>query len=143
MYCKFCGAELADDARFCSACGTRLSEIVAEENNANPMFDQNVPEAPEVPAYTYEQTDRAPYEASYEPIDFGAPDDHPNDKGGFLWGLLGCCIPIAGLILFLVWKDSKPKTAKAAGIGALVSVIIGVVYYLIVMAVGIGGAFFG
>lgn len=36
------------------------------------------------------------------------------DKGGFLWGLLGCCIPIVGLILFLVWKDTKPKTAKAA-----------------------------
>ena len=37
------------------------------------------------------------------------------DNGGFLWGLLGCCIPIVGLVLFLVWKDTKPKTAKAAG----------------------------
>ena len=27
------------------------------------------------------------------------------DNGGFLWGLLGCCIPIVGLVLFLVWKD--------------------------------------
>lgn len=44
------------------------------------------------------------------------------DNGGFLWGLLGCCIPIVGLVLFLVWKDTKPKTAKAAGIGALVAV---------------------
>ena len=52
-----------------------------------------------------------------------------NDKGGFLWGLLGCCIPIVGLVLFLVWKDTKPKTAKAAGIGALVSVILIVVWY--------------
>lgn len=24
------------------------------------------------------------------------------DNGGFGWGLLGCCIPIVGLILFLV-----------------------------------------
>lgn len=60
------------------------------------------------------------------------------DNGGFLWGLLGCCIPIVGLILFLVWKDQKPKTAKAAGIGALVSVIIAVVYYVLVMALGVG-----
>ena len=66
-----------------------------------------------------------------------------NDKGGFLWGLLGCCVPIAGLILFLVWKDQKPKTAKAAGIGALVSVIIGVVYYIIMIALGIGIASMG
>ena len=41
------------------------------------------------------------------------------DNGGFLWGLLGCCIPIVGLVLFLVWKDTKPKTSKAAGIGAI------------------------
>lgn len=64
----------------------------------------------------------------------------PDDKGGFLWGLLGCCIPIVGLILFIVWKDSKPKTAKAAGIGALVSVIISVVYYVLVFGLGIGAA---
>lgn len=59
------------------------------------------------------------------------------DEGGFGWGLLGCCIPLVGLILFLVWKDTKPKTAKAAGIGALVSVAISVVYYLIMMVVGV------
>ena len=58
------------------------------------------------------------------------------DNGGFGWGLLGCCIPVVGLILFLVWRDTKPKTAKAAGIGALVSVIISVVYYIIVIAFG-------
>jgi len=57
--------------------------------------------------------------------------DNSNDIGGFLWGLLGCCIPVVGLILFLVWKDQKPKTAKAAGIGALVSVILWVVFYII------------
>lgn len=58
-------------------------------------------------------------------------DNNVQDNGGFLWGLLGFCIPIVGLILFLIWKDQKPKTAKAAGIGALVSVIIGVLFYII------------
>ena len=53
------------------------------------------------------------------------------DNGGFLWGLLGCCIPIVGLVLFLVWKDQKPKTAKAAGIGALISVLASVLIYVI------------
>ena len=62
------------------------------------------------------------------------------DNGGFLWGLLGCCIPIVGLVLFLVWKDTKPRTAKAAGIGALVSVIIGVLWYVIMFLIGIGGS---
>ena len=60
------------------------------------------------------------------------------DKGGLLWGLLGCCIPIVGLILFLVWKDTKPKTAKAAGIGALVCVVVYVVFYVLMMVLGVG-----
>ncbi len=70
-------------------------------------------------------------------------NENANDKGGFLWGLLGCCIPIVGLILFLVWKDSKPKTAKAAGIGALVSVIVSVVFYIISAILGVGLAAMG
>ncbi|AVQ27110.1 hypothetical protein [Fusobacterium ulcerans] len=53
------------------------------------------------------------------------------DRGGFAWGCLGFCIPIVGLILWLVWRDEKPKTAKAVGIGALVSAIIGAVFVVI------------
>ena len=60
------------------------------------------------------------------------------DKGGFLWGLLGCCIPLVGLILFLVWKDNKPKTAKAAGIGAIVGVVVSVLCYILAMVLGLG-----
>ena len=62
------------------------------------------------------------------------------DKGGFLWGLLGFCVPIVGLILFLVWRDSKPRTGKAAGIGALVSVIVSIVFYILTAALGLLGA---
>ncbi|MCI9648197.1 zinc ribbon domain-containing protein [Oscillibacter sp.] len=62
------------------------------------------------------------------------------DNGGFLWGLLGFCIPLVGLILFLVWKDTKPRTSKAAGVGALASVICGVVFYVLMFIIGIGAA---
>lgn len=55
----------------------------------------------------------------------------PADNGGFWWGALGCCVPIVGLILFLVWKDTKPKTAKSAGKGALISVIVSAVIYIL------------
>ncbi len=61
-----------------------------------------------------------------------------NDNGGILWGLLGCCIPIVGLILFLVWKDTKPNSAKSAGIGAIVGVVVCVVAYILMMVLGIG-----
>lgn len=64
------------------------------------------------------------------------------DDGGFLWGLLGCCIPIVGLVLFLVWRDTKPKTSKAAGIGALVSVILYVLCYVFAAVIGVGVAMY-
>lgn len=59
------------------------------------------------------------------------------DNGGFGWGLLGFCIPLVGLILFLVWKGNKPKSAKAAGIGALISVIISVVFWILSAVLGV------
>lgn len=62
------------------------------------------------------------------------------DSGNIGWAFLGCCIPLVGLILFLVWKDQKPNTAKMAGIGALVGVILIVIYYVVVIAAGVGMA---
>ncbi len=64
----------------------------------------------------------------------------PNDNGGFGWGLLGFCIPLVGLVLFLIWKDEKPKTSKAAGLGALISVIISVAFYILAVIIGVGSA---
>ena len=64
------------------------------------------------------------------------------DNGGFLWGMLGCCIPLVGLILFLVWKDTKPKTSKAAGIGALVGVICGIAFYVLMFMIGLSSALY-
>ena len=54
-----------------------------------------------------------------------------NDSSSFGWALLGFCIPIVGLILYLVWKDQTPLKAKSAGKGALTSVIVSVVFYII------------
>ncbi len=65
------------------------------------------------------------------------------DSGSILWGALGFCIPLVGLILFLVWKDSKPKTAKIAGKGALISVIIGILFYVVMFIIGVMGAMAG
>lgn len=56
-------------------------------------------------------------------------DADSGSKAG--WGILSFLIPIAGLVLFLVWKTERPKTAKVCGICALVAVIIEVVVAII------------
>ena len=115
-FCKYCGKEIEENVAFCAHCGAAQKEQTAE---ADPT-----------PVQTATQ-----YQTS-------APQMQEPDNGGFGWGLLGCCVPVVGLILFLVWKDTKPKTAKAAGIGALVSVIatvlIYVVYFVLILSFGIG-----
>ena len=55
------------------------------------------------------------------------------DSGHVAWGLLGFIVPIVGLILFLVWKDEKPKTALMAGKGALISVILGIAVTILIL----------
>ena len=107
----------------------------------------------EVPQMENDIVDEEPQMEEQQSNDYYSTLNHDNDasdysydrppvtdNGGFGWGVLGCCIPIVGLILFLVWKDTKPRTAKAAGIGALVSVVITVVYYIIIMLVSFGSA---
>ncbi len=58
------------------------------------------------------------------------------DGSNFGWGFLGFLIPLLGLILYILWKDTMPKKAKSAGIGAIVgavagfllSILVGVIY---------------
>lgn len=48
------------------------------------------------------------------------------DTGSIGWAILGFLIPVVGLVLWLVWIDEKPNSAKMAGIGALVCVILSI-----------------
>jgi len=46
------------------------------------------------------------------------------DTGNGGWALLGFCIPIVGIVLYLVWKNEKPNTARVCLNGALVSIAL-------------------
>ncbi len=65
----------------------------------------------------------------------------PEGDFAFAWGILGFFIPIVGLILYLIWKNEKPISSKAAGIGALIRVIlIGIIiliyFFIFVLIIG-------
>ena len=56
------------------------------------------------------------------------------EEGGTAgWAILSFFFPIVGLILFIAWKDSKPKSSKAAGKGALISVIVGILVNVLIL----------
>ena len=64
---------------------------------------------PVTPAPIPPSSPQAPLSPSY-----GAPDDSPS----FVMALLGFCIPLVGLILYLVQRDKTPLRARSAGRGA-------------------------
>lgn len=53
------------------------------------------------------------------------------DRGGFGWGLLGFVAPLIGFILYLLWRDTKPKAARACIKGVVVEIIAVVVLFII------------
>lgn len=98
MNCKNCGKEYPDGTKFCDQCGTKLEEV--------------------------EQKEEAKQEIKEEPKQENTQVQNNQDSGSIGWGVLGFFFPIVGLILYILWKNEKPKSAKVAGIGALISVII-------------------
>ena len=101
-FCSNCGGKLEGDEKHCPYCGTNLSEnytapaVNTNINNNNTNANMN--------------------------MNMNTQQTTVSDSGGFGWGVLGFFLPLVGLILYLVWKNEKPKTALMVGKGALISV---------------------
>ncbi len=56
-------------------------------------------------------------------------------KGDIGWAVLVFFLPLVGLVLCIVWKDSRPDDAHQAGkgalVGVLVSIVLSAVFYMI------------
>lgn len=90
------------------------------------------PQYPPQPEYAGTPQPQPQYPA-YQPT----PYANPEDTGSFGWAVLGFFIPLVGLILYIAWKDTKPLSAKKAGMGALVSVIANVVLTILFILISV------
>lgn len=75
-----------------------------------------------------------------------APKLDSQDTGSIGWAFLGFFVPLLGLILYCLWKDSRPNDAKKAGKGALIGFISGIVFgiiYGVIVGAIIGSAIIG
>lgn len=57
---------------------------------------------------------------------------------GFVWSWIGFLSPIAGLILYLVWRNKWPERSKRAGSVALYTAIVVAVLAVVAVALAIG-----
>lgn len=166
--CIFCGAQIPDNAKFCTACGAALpveaesvqepievpAQVVSEQPAADPFqqpayaqpqpgaqqpYQQAAQQSFEQPQQAYQQPQQAyqPPQQQYQPPQqpyqqaqptFAVPEQQAvNDSGSIGWGVLGAFFPLVGIILFFVWKNNKPKTAKVSLIGAVIGVVISLI----------------
>jgi len=54
-------------------------------------------------------------------------EDDEEDPGGFGWAVLAFFIPIIGLVLWLVWRKTKPQPSKMSRNGFIASIALAVV----------------
>ena len=112
--CQYCGSALTEGLKFCPSCGAQVPQAPQADNSyAQQQYQQ-----------PYQQQQQ--YQQQYQQPMYAAPAQQPVDSGSIGWGVLGFFIPLVGLILFLVWKDTKPNSAKVAGIGAIIGVVVGI-----------------
>ena len=109
-YCRNCGKQLDQNVAFCPNCGASQKANTTQDYNPS-----------QIDPYESQRYDQNPRRRNLDPY----------DSGSFGWAILGFFIPLVGLILFLVWAQTKPKSAKMAGIGALVNVIMTVLFYVL------------
>ena len=131
MYCRNCGQELSDRDKVCPACGTPVdrSSVGGAGAQHNGSSETVYREGPQT--YQYGGAEHQTYNYS------GPEYQGSYDSGSAGWGVLGCCLPLVGLILFLVWKDTKPKSAKSAGIGAIIGAVGLVLLYVLFLVLGL------
>lgn len=63
------------------------------------------------------------------------PQSKEEDKPSTGYAILGFFIPLAGLVLWLVWKDEYPLRAKSAGKGALINLVVNFGLFLLYIIV--------
>ncbi|MEG0773774.1 zinc ribbon domain-containing protein [Clostridium sp.] len=111
MYCSKCGAKQSDNAKFCSNCGFKFSSETSSFNeynqfgnsSSNSGFSNNLNTSP----------------------------NNSNDDPSHLAGIASCCFPVVGLILYFIWREEKPNSAKLVCYWMIGGVIVYALFYLI------------
>ena len=109
VYCRNCGRQIDDRASYCPSCGAAQGA----NNNYGP----------------YDPSQIQPYQSpQYQQQYQRYPPQNPNDSGSVGWFILAFFLPFIGFILWLVWINDKPKCSRMAGLGTIISIIIGMLF---------------
>ena len=150
MLCPRCSHNVDDRYRLCDRCGAEMPPLTAQpqqdfqdetktaaEQTPPPYYGyyQQPPVTPP-PSYGYGQQSYGQY--GYSQYGYGNPYGYtnPDDKPDTALNVLSFFIPILGLVLYFIEKDTKPNKAKAALKWSLISwgvtAVFLVIYFIFV-----------
>ncbi|MBR3816164.1 MAG: hypothetical protein IKJ27_05535 [Clostridia bacterium] len=152
MTCPRCGNIMNEGARFCDSCGFAVNEentkvqssVQQPEAQYNPYAQQNPYAQPQQNPYAQPQQNfnQPPYGYAQQP--YGQPNYNPYgfctppvvDKPDTAINVISFFVPLVGLIMYLVERDTKPVKAKAALKWSLiswgVSAVLVILYFVFV-----------
>ena len=127
-YCQQCGSQLEDRTNFCPYCGAKCDIPPAQ-----PQQEQNN-------GYnTYNSAQQQGYNQYNQYNQYNTPNK-PNgtqdEESVAGYACLAFCFPIVGIILYCMWNNTRPKNAKTVLTAAVVSFVLGIVFYVISFIAG-------
>ena len=131
-YCQQCGNQLEDNAVYCPYCGTKSEVNTPNQQPENNNFNGYNNAFNNAPQQNYNQYNQ---QNNYKPT-----QDAPSVAG---FACLAFCFPIVGIILYCVWQKDRPKNAKTVLTAAVVSFLLGIVFYIFSFILGIATADYG
>lgn len=124
MFCRNCGKQLDDNFKVCPYCGEPVSLEESEARRAADCRDTHsgysTPSQPKAPSHTSEES-----AGGWKVL-------------GFFLGFFGAALwflPIVSLVLYLIWKNDKPKIAKGIGQFTLIGLAGGIALLVIIVTI--------
>lgn len=123
MFCRECGHGVKEYAEICLNCGVRplnsaeYCQSCAAPTNANQELCVKCG-------------------ARLKNTSGGSISSGEDESSGLLKATV-CCFPIVGIILYFIWKNEKPKSAKSVCTWAIVGTALSVIVYVLAVVLGV------
>ena len=140
MICKHCNSNVDDNLNFCTFCGSSLSDGTTNSTNQINNSAETYTSTTES-AVNFANTQlNMSKDSNTSNSDIKLPSDYyrgPIDNPSHFAGIVSCCFPLVGFILYFLWKDEKPKSAKLVCNWLIAGIALLVVFYVVCFIIGI------
>ena len=113
-------------AKFCTNCGNKMEDHHNACSQCGMMYQSTMTGTQAMPNNYQQMPNGAYYNPQYQPYGQQMMQQQ-EEQVGYAWVVLGFVIPIAGWIIWGIWNNTKPKTAKYAGIAGIIGFVLNLI----------------